>query len=59
MTSLFEISHFILEEEDFIMGTKYEFTGETMNYEGYLLHKIRRLPDGKLGGWIQSENNLS
>ena len=41
------------------MGTKYEFTGETMNYEGYLLHKIRRLPDGELGGWIQSENNLS
>ena len=41
------------------MGPKYEFTDETMNYEGTLLHRIRRLSDGKLGGWIEKEKNLS
>lgn len=41
------------------MGPKYEFTGETMNHDGHLLHRIRRLSDGKLGGWIESEENLS
>ena len=32
------------------MGPKYEFIDETMNYEGHLLHRIKRLSDGKLGG---------
>ena len=41
------------------MGLKYEFTDETKNYEGHLLHRIRRLSDSKLGGWIESEKNLS
>lgn len=41
------------------MGPKYEFTDETMEHDGYLLHRIRRLSDGKLGGWIESEDNLS
>jgi predicted acyltransferase (DUF342 family) len=41
------------------MGPKYEFTGETMHYEGYILHRIKRLSDGKLGGWIEKESNLS
>lgn len=41
------------------MGPKYEFTGETIKYDGYILHQIRRLSDGKIGGWIESENNLS
>ena len=41
------------------MGPKYIFTGETKNYEGHLLHRIRRLSDGALGGWIQKEENLS
>ena len=41
------------------MGTKYEFTDETMKYEGHLLHRIKRLSDGKLGGWIEKEDNLS
>ena len=41
------------------MGSKYDFTGETMRYEGRLLHRIRRIEDGKLGGWIESEENLS
>ena len=41
------------------MGPKYEFTGETMKYNGHLLHQIRRLSDNLLGGWIESEENLS
>lgn len=41
------------------MGLKYEFTDETINYKGHLLHRIRRLSDSKLGGWIESEANLS
>ena len=30
-----------------------------MNYDGHLLHRIRRIEDDKLGGWIESEENLS
>ena len=41
------------------MGPKYEFTGETMNHEGRLLHEIRRLYDRRIGGWIEKEENLS
>ena len=41
------------------MGPKYEFTDETMNYEDHLLHRIKRLSDGKFGGWIEKEYNLS
>ena len=41
------------------MGPKYEFTGETMNHDGHLLHRIKRLSDGKIGGWIEKEENLS
>ena len=41
------------------MGPKYEFTEETLNYEGHLLHRIKRLSDGKIGGWIEKEENLS
>lgn len=41
------------------MGPKYEFTGETMTYASRLLHRIRRIEDDKLGGWIESEDNLS
>lgn len=41
------------------MGPKYEFTDKTMNHNGHLLHKIRFLEDGKLGGWIESEDNLN
>lgn len=41
------------------MGPKYEFTDKTLNYAGHILHKIRFLEDGKLGGWIESEDNLS
>ena len=41
------------------MGPKYEFTGETKHWSGRLLHRIRRIEDGELGGWIESEKNLS
>ena len=41
------------------MGPKYEFTDETMDYDSHTLHRIRRIKDGKLGGWIESEDNLS
>ena len=38
---------------------KYEFTGETLEHEGRTLKRIKRLSDGELGGWIESEDNLS
>jgi carbonic anhydrase/acetyltransferase-like protein (isoleucine patch superfamily) len=41
------------------MIRKYEFTGETLDWNGYVLRRIRRLSDEQLGGWIESEENLS
>lgn len=41
------------------MNKKYEFTGETKIYEGRTLHRIRRIEDGLVGGWLESERNLS
>ena len=46
---------------------KYSFTGETMSWDGLILHRIRANVDipmhgikaGTLGGWIQSKDNLS
>ena len=44
---------------------KYEFTGETKNYLGVTLHRIKSLIDfgdvksGEIGGWIETEDNLS
>lgn len=38
---------------------KYEFTGATVKFRGHTLRQIRRLSDGELGGWIQSERSLS
>lgn len=44
---------------------KYEFTGETKDFCGVELHRIRALKDfgdvaaGDLGGWIKGEGNLS
>lgn len=44
---------------------KYGFTGETMEYNGIILHRIQALVDffevkaGDLGGWIEKEENLS
>lgn len=48
------------------MEKKYEFTGETRKFLGKTLYRIRALVDigrdikaGDLGGWIESERNLS
>lgn len=52
------------------MGKKYEFTGETKEWFGRTLHRIRAVRDftlksgtkvvnGDLGGWIEKEYNLS
>ena len=44
---------------------KYKLTDEKMEYYGRTLHRIQALKDfdlveaGDLGGWIQSERNLS
>ena len=44
---------------------KYEMTNITMEFEGRTLYRIRALKDfsnvekGELGGWIQTEDNLS
>jgi len=44
---------------------KYEFTGETKEWCGHTLHRIRAIIDiaytkaGEIGGWIESESNLS
>lgn len=45
---------------------KYEFTGETKEFDEYTLRRIRALVDikhivkkGELGGWIEDEENLS
>lgn len=44
---------------------KYEFTKETKEYKGIILHRIKAIKDfgnvkaGDLGGWIEKEDNLS
>ena len=44
---------------------KYELTDETKNYLGVTLHRIKSLIDfgdvksGEIGGWIETEDNLS
>jgi len=38
---------------------KYEFTGERKNVNGHTLYRIKRIYDGRIGGWIESEINLS
>ena len=41
------------------MNKKYEFTGEAKEFRGRVLHRIRRIKDGLVGGWIEKEENLS
>lgn len=47
------------------MEKKYELTNETMCFNGVILHRIKALKDfpgveaGELGGWVESEKNLS
>jgi hypothetical protein len=39
---------------------KYEFTGDKRTIGGVItLRRIRRCADGLIGGWIESEDNLS
>ena len=48
-----------------MINKKYEFTGETKERCGHTLHRIRAIVDiayakaGEIGGWIESESNLS
>jgi carbonic anhydrase/acetyltransferase-like protein (isoleucine patch superfamily) len=47
------------------MAKKYELTNETIHYGGHVLHRIKALINfgdvkaGQLGGWVESDNNLS
>ena len=41
------------------MKKKYKFTRKTKKYLGVTLKQIRRISDGKIGGWIEKESNLS
>lgn len=47
------------------MNTKYEFTGETKEFFGTTLKRIRakisfgNVISGEIGGWIEKEENLS
>ena len=41
------------------MKKKYELTTETRSFDGRILHRIKRIEDELIGGWIESENNLS
>jgi carbonic anhydrase/acetyltransferase-like protein (isoleucine patch superfamily) len=41
------------------MIKKYEFTGESKISNSITLNRIRRISDCKLGGWIESQKNLS
>ena len=41
------------------MNKKYEFTGETIDWHGHTLRQIMRISDKLVGGWIESEENLS
>ena len=37
---------------------KYEFTGETKTVNGVTVRQIKRISNGLIGGWIESEKNL-
>lgn len=47
------------------MNEKYKLTKETLKFDGHTLYRIKALKDfsdvkeGDLGGWIESERNLS
>lgn len=48
-----------MREQDTAKDVKYEFTGETLEWESRTLRRIRRIKDGKDGGWIEGQYNLS
>ena len=37
---------------------KYEFTGQTKTVNGVTVRQIKRISDGVIGGYIESEKNL-
>ena len=37
---------------------KYEFTGQSKTVNGVKVRQIKRISDGTIGGWIESEKNL-
>ena len=37
---------------------KYEFTGQSKTVNGVTVRQIKRISDGLVGGWIESEKNL-
>ena len=41
------------------MSKKYEFTKDVLYYKGHVLHRIKDLQTGELGGWLEKESNLS
>lgn len=41
------------------MGPKYEFTDERKTVNDHILHRIKRISDGQLGGFIEKEENLN
>ena len=41
-----------------MVNKKYEFTGETKKFSGRTLKRIKRISDGVIGGWIESEENF-
>ena len=53
-----------MTDKPFISNDKYETTGETKNYFGITMHRIRSkvaigiIAAGTLGGWVEKESNL-
>lgn len=41
------------------MQKKYELSDQTKVVDGVTVHRIRRISNGELGGWIESELNLN
>lgn len=64
---LHESFYYVVEEEkeEEKMTNKYELTNDTIKLDGKVLHRIKSLRDfgllkkGTLGGYVQSEDNLS
>lgn len=58
-------SHRDHDWSDIVMNQKYELTDETVKINSVILHRIMALTDfgevnaGDLGGWVESERNLS
>lgn len=42
-----------------MLDKKYELTDETLDYYGHTLYRIKRVSNNEIGGWVESEENLS